>query len=127
MKKAFSIIFILISISIISSCYYDNFEELYPGSGLTCDTSISVTFAANIKPIMESNCGSNNGACHNAGGAGFWNLNSISDINSAIADGVFIESIMHTGSASPMPKNLPKMDDCNIALINKWLTTGKNP
>ena len=127
MKKIFFIIFILTSITVISSCYYDNFEEINPGAGLTCDTTISVTFATNIKPIMESNCGTNNGACHNASGAGFYQLDNIAGIDAAIADGKFIESIKHIGSVSRMPKNSSKMDDCNIALIDKWLSTGKNP
>lgn len=127
MKKIFYIIFILTSITVVSSCYYDNFEEINPGAGLTCDTSISVSFATNILPIMQSNCGTNNGACHNSGGAGFYQLDNIAGIDAAIADGVFIESIKHIGGASQMPKNSPKMDDCNIALIDKWLSTGKNP
>ncbi len=127
MKKIFFIISVLTSITLISSCYYDNFEEINPGAGLTCDTSISVTFATNIKPIMESNCGTNNGACHSAGAAGFYQLNNVAGIDAAIADGKFIESIKHLSGASAMPKNSPKMDDCNIALIDKWLSTGKNP
>ncbi len=127
MKKIFYIIFILTSITVISSCYYDNFEEINPGAGLTCDTSISVSFATNILPIMQSNCGTNNPACHNASGAGFYQLDNIAGIDAAIADGKFIESIKHENGVSRMPKNSPKMDDCNIALIDKWLSTGKNP
>ncbi len=128
MKKIFFIIFILTSITVISSCYYDNFEEINPGAGLTCDTTISVTFAGTIKPIMESRCGANDGACHNAGGTGFYNLGTIEGVNSAITDGVYIESIKHIGIARPMPKNSPtKIDPCDIALIDKWLSTGKNP
>jgi hypothetical protein len=127
MKKIFYIIFILTGITVISSCYYDNFEEINPGARLTCDTSITVSFATNILPIMQSNCGTNNSACHNANGAGFWQLDNVAGIDAAIADGVFIESIKHIGTVSRMPKNSPKMDDCNIALIDKWLSTGKNP
>ncbi len=127
MKKIFYIIFILTSITVISSCYYDNFEEINPGAGLTCDTSITVSFATNILPIMQSNCGTNNSACHNASGAGFYQLDNIAGIDAAIADGKFIESIKHENGVSRMPKNSPKMDDCNIALIDKWLSTGKNP
>lgn len=128
MKKIFLVVFILTSISVISSCYYDNFEELYPGAGLTCDTSINVTFAATIKPIMESRCGSNDGACHNASGSGFYNLSTIDGINVAIADNKFIESIKHLPGASRMPKNsTTTIDPCDIALIDKWLSTGKNP
>lgn len=127
MKKIFSIVIILTSITVISSCYYDNFEEINPGAGLSCDTSGTISFATNIKPIMESNCGTNNSACHNANGLGSYQLDNIAGIDVAIADGKFIESIKHIGSVSRMPKNSPKMDDCNIALIDKWLSTGKNP
>lgn len=127
MKNIFLTVLVLISISIISSCYYDNFEELNPGAGLTCDTTKSVTFATDILPIMTSNCGTNNAACHKAGASGFYQLDNIAGIDAAIADGKFIQSIKHQSGASAMPKNSPKLDDCSIALIDKWLSTGKNP
>lgn len=127
MKNIFLTVLVLISISIISSCYYDNFEELNPGAGLRCDTTKSVTFATDILPIMTSNCGTNNAACHKAGASGFYQLDNIAGIDAAIADGKFIQSIKHQNGASAMPKNSPKLDDCSIALIDKWLSTGKNP
>ena len=127
MKNIFYIIFLLTTITLISSCYYDNFEELNPGAGLTCDTSRSVTFTADILPIMQSNCGTNNSACHNANGLGSYQLDNIAAIDIAIANGKFIESIKHESGVRRMPEDSPKMDDCNIALIDKWLSTGKNP
>lgn len=127
MKKLFIFSIIAFAISSFASCYYDNFEELNPGVGLTCDTSKSVTFAGDILPIMTSNCGTNNAACHKAGASGFYRLDNIAGIDAAIADGKFIESIKHQSGASAMPKNSPKLDDCSIALIDKWLSTGKNP
>lgn len=52
---------------LISSCYYDNEEELYPGSG-ACDT-LGVTFSEDIMPIVNTKCAIS--GCHiSTGGNG---------------------------------------------------------
>jgi len=52
----------------IIGCYYDNEEELYPGSGsLACDTT-GVTYAADIMPIVSTKCALS--GCHASGGLG---------------------------------------------------------
>ncbi|MFN5704831.1 MAG: hypothetical protein ACK45U_03145, partial [bacterium] len=90
--------------------------------------TISVTFTGTIKPIMESRCGANDGACHNASGSGSYDLGTISGIDAAIAAGKYVKSIKHLPGASKMPKNsTTTIDPCDIALIDKWLSTGKNP
>ncbi len=125
LKKLFPVA--LLIISGFSACYYDNFAELNPGVGLEgcTDTAGAITFTAKVLPIMQQNCGTNNPACHqNNSSTGFYDLNSKAGVEVAIADGKFLGSIKHDGSASQMPKNGGKLDDCSIAVIEKWLNTG---
>lgn len=117
---------IMICLITLSACYYDNFEELYPGAGLsdTCDTAGTISFATKVLPIMTGNCGSSQSNCH--GGTsplGFYQLSNHSGVKAANDDGILLPSINHTGG-SPMPKNAAKMNDCNIKTIEKWVAQG---
>lgn len=48
----------------LSSCYYDNKEELYPTDPTQCET-VSQTYDANIKAIINQSCAVS--GCHVAG------------------------------------------------------------
>lgn len=114
-------IFVLVFLlSLYSSCYYDNEEELYP-VGQTCDT-ISVNYYGSIKPIIDSHCSGQSG-CH--GSDVEFRLNSFSVLKTYIqADSPrFFGSINHSGTYSPMPKNAPKISECEIKKLAKWSST----
>lgn len=116
-------------ISLFSSCYYDNVDELHPQI-TPCDTTGVVSFANDIQPIMLHNCGSENPACHQGdasqSGYGLENYNAvISTINNS---GVFLETITHDPSISTskwMPQNsTAKLNDCSIQQIEAWMNRG---
>ncbi len=126
MKRIILIGFVLISG--LSACYYDNFEELNPGLGLAgcTDTTGAISFTAKVLPIMTAYCGTNDATCHlNNSSTGFYILNTKAGVEVAIADGNFLNSINHVSGASAMPKNGGKLDACSIAVIEKWIATGK--
>jgi hypothetical protein len=128
MKKTFAILVIAVC---LSACYYDNFEELYPGAGLddSCDTSGTISFAGKVQPILNQNCGTSQSGCHAPGASGFWDLSGYAGTAAANADGVLLPSIKHEAGAQPMPKvgsGSIKMNDCNIAIIEKWIVQGAN-
>ena len=112
-----------------SSCYYDNLDELHPEAA-PCDTTGTVSFATDILPIMQHNCGSQNGSCHNGAGASSgYGLNSYNDVISTInTSGTFLETIVHSSAISPskwMPKGTTaKIDDCSIQKITAWMNRG---
>jgi hypothetical protein len=57
---------ILLAVFVMAGCYYDNEDELYPNNGGTViDTSQTVSYAADIKPIIDGNCATSN--CHVSG------------------------------------------------------------
>lgn len=115
---------VMIAITTLHSCYYDNADELFPVQGGGCDTSGTITYKTHIQPILIGYCGSEN-SCHNIASNSNRNIcladyNSVASIDSTI----FIKSIEHT-SDYPMPKNGGKLNPCRIDLIKKWLRTGK--
>jgi len=117
-----------------SACYYDNIEDLHPAPVIIpgvndtttngCDTSKAITYTADIKPIMNNNCGAGN-SCHNGSGS-----QSGIDLATyagakASASGNLIGAIAWDGTASNMPKgSTSKINDCSIAIIKKWVNTG---
>ncbi len=119
---AVSLLFI---VTFISSCYYDNQEELHPSFG-GCDSIGIITYTKNIAPIMQENCGSNNSGCHQNSTSSNFNigLNSYADII-AIDTTQLMSTITQDGNYTMMPKGGSKLADCQIAIIQKWVNTGK--
>ena len=115
--KDFSIqrIIPLLSIALVAffsqGCYYDVEEELYPGE-LFCDTT-TITYNETIFPILAENCFS----CHSAtapSGA----------LITVVENGRLMGAITHSEGYEPMPQNAPKLSDCEIGKIRKWINNG---
>lgn len=106
---------------LLSSCYYDNVETLYPVLSSSCDTT-AVTFSASIAPILSASCLS----CHsNATAASFGSnikLESYADVKTNAVG--LAGSIKQTGSYSPMPKNGGKLNACSIQKFDIWVRNG---
>jgi hypothetical protein len=109
---------------ILSGCYYDSEEALYgkPGSG-SCDTSVA-KFSSQIKPILNSYCLS----CHSntvasGSGAGI-KLQDYTDVKTYVVNGRLVGAIEHRAGFSAMPKGGGKLSDCDILIINTWITNG---
>ena len=120
MKK---IIFILAIISLgitlfNTSCYYDKEELLYPNT--VCDTAM-VTYSTSVAPVLSSFCNScHSGATPSAG----IKLGTYDDVKIQAANGRLWGAVSHATAYSPMPKNAPKLNACNLAKIKKWLDSG---
>lgn len=120
--------FLITLITLMSSCYYDNFSEMHPDTGLiqTCNPdTTAVTFTKDIQPILAEACGTNN-SCHRA-------LNNDSDISLANFDdvtavavtGQLRSSITWDGNAAQMPNgSASKLDDCRLNKILAWINQG---
>jgi hypothetical protein len=131
MKKRYLIIFLFFMLSIafsqfISSCYYDNEEELYPtkGNPTTCDTS-SYTFSGFASPLILNSCGTS--GCHSSSSqsAGV-NLSSYTAIKNYITTSktIFLGTIKHQSGFSQMPKGGSKLSNCNIQKLELWINKG---
>lgn len=108
----------------LNSCYYDNLEELNPtdtSAVSTCDTTISITYATHIAPIMQNYCTSCHSGTSASGGIKLDNYDGVKNIG---VNGKLYGSITWDGSASRMPKGASsKIDDCAIQKISKWIST----
>lgn len=116
--------------AILSSCYYDSEEKLYPQPSepdttiVGCDT-LDVSYLADIAPIISEHCLKCHGPSPKPGAASFHNYNRLNIYLLVKAD-TFLESIQHIESngVEPMPEGKPKLSDCNIALIRSWIREG---
>lgn len=97
-------------------CFYDNEEELYPGG---CDTT-NVSYSKSIKPIFTANCNS----CHYTGNSeGYPATDNYNDVKKNIVK--ITNSINYTqNSPIKMPKDAPKLSDCELTRIDIWVRNG---
>ena len=97
---------------------------------LTCDAdcdTVNVTFSGNIWPdIIQKHClGCHNGANANGG----IHLENYNDVKTAAQIppgqyGSLLGVVTHANGNNPMPRNQPKLSDCKITQIQKWIDEG---
>lgn len=86
----------------------------------SCDT-VAVSFAAHIQPILSNNClGCHSGSVPQGG----ISLSSYSAVMNTVNSNRLLGSVEQIGGYSAMPKNQPRMADCNVALIRNWIAQG---
>ena len=123
MQKYFKIALILIAISSFTACYYDKKDQVYPQVVVAaCDTT-NVSYSVTVTNILNANCNNCHGASANSLGAGIV-LNTYATVKPYITNGRLVNSILQNGNASPMPKNMSKMDICSINKIIVWANRG---
>lgn len=123
MKSLFIISFVSSAIMIASSCYYDVNEEINPvnpGDSTSCDTT-GVSYTTDVLPIIQFNCYTCHSTAANLGGITLEGYNSI---KTYATNGRLEGAINHQPGFSPMPKDAPKLDDCDLAIIHAWITQG---
>lgn len=114
---AFTVIVALTGL--LSGCYNDNEEDLYPSAG-NCDTA-NVTYSLTVAPLMADKCNS----CHggNFPEAGI-KTDNYDDLKTLAGNGKLFGTINHESGFSPMPKGKPRMSDCDINKIRIWIDKG---
>lgn len=101
----------------ISGCYYDNEEDLYPGSS-TCDTS-NITYSASVAPVFASYCNS----CH-GGNAPSGNIKT-DNYASVVTNITRIRgAINHEPGFMAMPQGGSKLPSCELTKIDIWIRQG---
>jgi len=122
----------LFVISFLSSCYYDNLDELHPSiTTEVCDTTGTISYSADVKPILDANCGTNN-SCHNSSSS--FPLDSYAGVQLQATSGhgcggtgVLVPAIKHDPCLSPidfMPSGGGSLNQCNIEKIQAWVNRG---
>jgi len=106
---------------LLGSCYQKNREQLFTKDpNVECDTT-NLSFKDDIKPIIDSKCATS--GCHAEKLPSGYNFDTYEGVTLLIPSGRFMASINHTGP-KPMPKDLPKLDECTIAKITAWVNAG---
>ncbi len=111
-----------------TGCYNDKYDKLYPmPASVSCDTA-TIKYAHDIQPIIATNCAIS-GGCHNtAGNAATGNLDFtvLSILQSQATPDLIVADINGTPTRghNAMPLNLPKLSDCDINKITRWVHEG---
>lgn len=116
-----TILFILITA--LASCYYDKEELLYGtgASALCTDTTGTISYAQKVAPLLQQYCYS----CHTGSFPSGNVLMGTYAADKALGqNGKLYGTINYSAGFSPMPKGMPKMSNCQIAVIKKWIDSG---
>lgn len=123
MKTILSTAIIICCILFISSCYYDKEQLLYPGSGNgpCTDTAATISYSQKVVPILQQLCY----GCHSGSfPSGNIAMGTYTTDKAMGQNGSLYGSINHAAGYSPMPKGTAKMNNCQIAVIKKWIDAG---
>ena len=118
------VVTVFMGILLCSACYYDKKDQVYPQVvATTCDTT-NITYAVTVTTILNTHC--NN--CHgtntaNVSGGGIL-LSTYAAVKPYVTNGKLLNSILQNGQASPMPKNMAKLDQCTINKMIMWVNKG---
>jgi hypothetical protein len=116
----------LLVISAVSTCYYDSEEYLYPQL-YQCDSTATITFEKSVLPILRNDCFE----CHSnktAPGISNIKLENYDDVKARALKGrtpsnkgSLLGSISYSKDYKHMPEIKPKLEDCKITTIEKWI------
>ncbi|KAB2807296.1 hypothetical protein [Phaeocystidibacter luteus] len=110
----------LIGAFIITSCYSENYEDLYGPRDPECD-SVLTTYTAGIRPWIDAECVD----CHNSGASsGGLDLSTYQDVFDN-ANVVLDRIKREPNDPKMMPLGQPKLPRCTIQGFEKWIAAGK--
>jgi hypothetical protein len=119
MKRIFAL---CIGIVALAGCYNDKADQLYPSNTNSCDTA-TVSFAADIAPVLQQKCATS--GCHDATTIqSGYNFANYSGAKLAADNKRLLGAIRWESGFSQMPKGMPKLDDCSINKITRWVNQG---
>lgn len=104
----------------VTACYNDNEYDLYPFSSAACD-STNVSYSKTIVPILSGHCY----VCHStAQHNGDIILDTYAGASKEALNGNLWGGVNWETGYIPMPKNLSKLQPCDLAKIKNWINQG---
>ena len=113
----------LLLFAALSTCYYDNEENLNPDLSNNCDLT-NVTYTLTVRPILQSYCLSCHSASAASGSGGGVRLENYTDLKTYVTNGKLYGSVTHAAGFSAMPKGGSTLDNCTIQKLKKWMDDG---
>lgn len=104
----------------VSSCSYENEQELFANEQLTCDT-LSVTYRGTIAPLLAQNCQRCHGPTRAESGVV---VTTHHDVQTLGRTGQLLGVIQHKAGYPAMPADGPKLSACDISKFQKWVRAG---
>jgi len=106
----------------LNSCYYDKEELLYNPNNAPCtDSTGVVSYSQKVLPLLQQFCYS----CHTGSfPSGNITMGAYASDKIISQNGKLYGSISHSSGYSPMPQGMPKLYNCQIAVIKKWIDSG---
>ena len=109
---------LLFTIVTLSSCYYDNEEELYPDYLNPCDT-LPATYTNNVKAIIDANCATS--GCHTGvAPTGGLFLDTYQQVSAIALNGDLSNRVI-------VQKNMPPsgpLSNCDMETLQNWINAG---
>jgi mono/diheme cytochrome c family protein len=119
MKKALLLI-IVVPVILMTSCYNDNKETLYPAK--TCDLT-TVTYSGVIKNLTLTNCAY--AGCHaGSNPSSGYDLSKYETLKLVAENGALLGTIRYENGHSPMPKGADRLPQCSIDQYAAWVAAG---
>lgn len=86
----------------------------------SCDATV-FTYSGVVKPLIDTKCV----GCHSATSpGGNINLSTYAGVRAVALNGKLYGSIAQLAGYSPMPKSSPKLSDCEITQVQRWVAAG---
>lgn len=122
MNRTRSLFVLITCIFFISSCYYDKEELLYGNDNANCtEATGTVSYSQKVVPVLQQFCYS----CHTGNfPSGGITMGTYTADKVVAQNGKLYGSISYSAGFSPMPKGMPKLSNCRIAVIKKWVDSG---
>jgi len=109
-------------IDLIADWINQGAKNLVCDDGLAaCDTA-TVSFASDIKPIIQNKCIGCHGSAHS--GNAFIDLSDYSGVSSTAATNQLVGAVSHSQGYTPMPMSGPMISNCEIGKIRNWVNDG---
>lgn len=112
---------VVIAMIMVAGCYHDNKEEIYQNFiPCTVDTTVAVTYSADIGPLLTANCAID--GCHNSSSRqSELDLSTYADAKVIADDGRLENRINGIGPIMPPSGSLRL---CDIEKIEIWINEG---
>lgn len=122
MKLIVLFAFLLSSVFLLNSCYYDKEDLLYGTKNVPCtDTTTTASYSQKLVPMFQQYCYSCHSGAFPSGGIAMGTYTTDKAIGQ---NGKLYGSVNHSAGYSPMPKGMAKMNSCQVAAIKKWIDNG---
>lgn len=110
---------LILLVALVTGCYYDSEERLYPTVYSPCD-DVTVTFSRTVTQILHScqSCHSNSDAASSGNNI---KLETFDQVKAYILSGKLMGAINHVPGYVPMPKGGGKLADCEINQLQNWI------